>query len=168
MSSIVLSLICQLVNHWLTFILGINGKQLQLYIDALWTILLFHYQVLPSFVDKRDALLLRELTLMWSNYKMMTKWLCKFFESIDRHFVPNSCYCSLNDISNNNFHDLVKKFVIFFVLTVFYFVTNISPPPPCMFLLNFVYVGIYWFVSKLTGFQGVLCQIPGCCNIIGM
>ncbi|XP_024439295.1 putative cullin-like protein 2 isoform X2 [Populus trichocarpa] len=67
------------------------------------------HPVLPSFVDKRDALLLRELILMWSNYKMMTKWLCKFFESIDRHFVPNICYCSLNDISNNNFHDLVFK-----------------------------------------------------------
>nr|XP_034930015.1 putative cullin-like protein 2 [Populus alba] len=67
------------------------------------------HPVLPSFVDKHDALLLRELILMWSNYKMMTKWLCKFFESIDRHFVPNICYCSLNDISNNNFHDLVFK-----------------------------------------------------------
>ncbi|KAJ6694366.1 hypothetical protein OIU85_005086 [Salix viminalis] len=65
--------------------------------------------VLPSFVDKHDALLLRELILMWSNYKLMTKWLCKFFESIDRHFVPKICYCSLNDISNNSFHDLVFK-----------------------------------------------------------
>ncbi|KAF9669943.1 hypothetical protein SADUNF_Sadunf13G0017200 [Salix dunnii] len=65
--------------------------------------------VLPSFVDKHDALLLREFILMWSNYKLMTKWLCKFFESIDRHFVPKICYCSLTDISNNTFHDLVFK-----------------------------------------------------------
>uniref|UniRef100_A0A6N2LX23 Protein kinase domain-containing protein n=1 Tax=Salix viminalis TaxID=40686 RepID=A0A6N2LX23_SALVM len=65
--------------------------------------------VLPSFVDKHDALLLRELILMWSNYKLMTKWLCKFFESIDRHFVPKICYCSLTDISNNSFHDMVFK-----------------------------------------------------------
>ncbi|KAJ6434451.1 hypothetical protein OIU84_018044 [Salix udensis] len=65
--------------------------------------------VLPSFVDKHDVLLLRELILMWSNYKLMTKWLCKFFESIDRHFVPKICYCSLTDISNNSFNDLVFK-----------------------------------------------------------
>ena len=90
-------------------------KQLQLYANAVWICLLFHYQVLPSFVDKHDALLLRELILMWSNYKLMTKWLCKFFESIDRHFVPKICYCSLTDISNNSFHDLVKIFVIFCV-----------------------------------------------------
>ncbi|CAK7340690.1 unnamed protein product [Dovyalis caffra] len=65
--------------------------------------------VLPSLVDKHDALLLRELILMWSNYKLMTKWLCRFFESIDRYFVPSIRYCSLNDISINCFHDLVFK-----------------------------------------------------------
>ncbi|XP_021620160.1 cullin-1 isoform X2 [Manihot esculenta] len=66
--------------------------------------------VLPSLKDKSDAALLRELILMWSNYSLMARWLCRFFEYLDRYFIPESMeLCSLRDISVNCFKDLVFR-----------------------------------------------------------
>ncbi|KDP23503.1 hypothetical protein JCGZ_23336 [Jatropha curcas] len=64
--------------------------------------------VLPSLVGKNDDSLLRALIPIWSNYKLMARWLCKFFEYLDRCFLPQNKF-SLDDTSKNCFQDLVFR-----------------------------------------------------------
>ncbi|XP_021282510.1 cullin-1-like [Herrania umbratica] len=66
--------------------------------------------VLPTLINKQGANLLRELVVMWSNYKLMARWLCRFFEYLDRFFIPQHIELeSLNGISFSCFRDLVFK-----------------------------------------------------------
>lgn len=44
----------------------------------------FHVQVLPSLRDQRDEKLLRELHRRWDNHNVMTRWLSRFFNYLDR------------------------------------------------------------------------------------
>ncbi|XVF57472.1 hypothetical protein PTKIN_Ptkin06aG0208100 [Pterospermum kingtungense] len=70
----------------------------------------FYCQVLPNLANKQGANLLREFIVMWSNYKLMARWLCRFFEYLDRFFIPQHIELeSLNDISFRCFRDLVFK-----------------------------------------------------------
>ncbi|XP_050222022.1 cullin-1-like [Mercurialis annua] len=68
------------------------------------TILLIVY---PSLDDKREAPLLRELTAMLSKYRLMTSWLCIFFEYLDRRFSFGDMKVSLKFVSHKYFQDLV-------------------------------------------------------------
>ncbi|KAM5586477.1 cullin-1-like [Rosa sericea] len=63
--------------------------------------------VLPSLAAKENELLLRELVQMWSNYKIMARWLCRFFEYMDRYYIPRHCLASLTDTSIDCFCNLV-------------------------------------------------------------
>ncbi|XWS42400.1 hypothetical protein CRYUN_Cryun16bG0011400 [Craigia yunnanensis] len=66
--------------------------------------------VLPTLTNKQGANLLREFVVMWSNYKLMARWLCRFFEYLDRFFIPQHIELeSLNNISFSCFRDLVFK-----------------------------------------------------------
>lgn len=44
--------------------------------------------VLPSLEDKNGAALLTELMLKWSNYQVMARWLSRFFDYLDRFYIP--------------------------------------------------------------------------------
>ena len=41
-------------------------------------------QVLPSLLELRDEMLLRELYQRWNNHKLMVRWLSRFFNYLDR------------------------------------------------------------------------------------
>ncbi|XP_045830954.1 cullin-1-like [Trifolium pratense] len=43
--------------------------------------------VLPSLREKKDELLLKELLEQWSNYKIMNKYMFKFFSYLERHYI---------------------------------------------------------------------------------
>ncbi|KAK3199065.1 hypothetical protein Dsin_022480 [Dipteronia sinensis] len=70
--------------------------------------------VVPSLMcQDGDAYLLRQLVLMWSNYKSMASWLYRFFHYLDRYFIPREGkgLLSLNELTVRCFQDLVfKKF----------------------------------------------------------
>ncbi|XP_039021794.1 cullin-1-like [Hibiscus syriacus] len=66
--------------------------------------------VLPNLINKQGENLLREFVVMWSNYKLMARWLCRFFEYLDRFFIPQHIELeSLNDISFSCFREIVFK-----------------------------------------------------------
>ena len=69
----------------------------------------FGSQVLPTLINKQGANLLREFVVIWSYYKLMARWLCRFFEYLDRFFIPQHIELeSLNGISFSCFRDLVS------------------------------------------------------------
>ncbi|XP_050382568.1 cullin-1-like [Argentina anserina] len=63
--------------------------------------------VLPSLAAKENEALLREFVLMWSNYKLMVKWLCRFFEYLDRYYSSFCSGVSLGETSIDCFRSLV-------------------------------------------------------------
>ncbi|KAJ4825160.1 hypothetical protein Tsubulata_008700, partial [Turnera subulata] len=66
--------------------------------------------VLPSLADKTDAPLLRELIVMWSNYKSMAKWLARFFEYLERHNNRSyTGFVSLSEVSLMCFKELINQ-----------------------------------------------------------
>ncbi|KAK8480421.1 hypothetical protein V6N13_131013 [Hibiscus sabdariffa] len=66
--------------------------------------------VLPSLINKQGENLLREFVVIWSNYKLMARWLCRFFEYLDRFFIPQHIELeSLNGISFSCFREMVFK-----------------------------------------------------------
>ncbi|XP_039002260.1 cullin-1-like [Hibiscus syriacus] len=67
-------------------------------------------KVLPNLINKQGENLLREFVVMWSNYKLMARWLCRFFEYLDRFFIPQHIELeSLNGISFSCFREMVFK-----------------------------------------------------------
>ena len=54
-------------------------------------ILCIHLQVLPSLRDQRDEKLLRELHRRWDNHNVMTRWLSRFFNYLDRCDLVHTC-----------------------------------------------------------------------------
>ena len=87
----------------------------------------FCSQVLPTLTNKQGANLLREFVVMWSNYKLMARWLCRFFEYLDRFFIPQHIELeSLNGISFSCFRDLVGDNCLFLGhLPEFFFLSNL-------------------------------------------
>ncbi|XP_004300674.1 PREDICTED: cullin-1-like [Fragaria vesca subsp. vesca] len=63
--------------------------------------------VLPSLVAKENEFLLKEFVHMWSNYKIMVRWLCRFFEYLDRYYIPRHGLVSLTEASIDCFCNLV-------------------------------------------------------------
>ena len=81
-------------------------------------LLLFRSQVVPSLMcQDDDAYLLRQLVLMWSNYKLMASWLFRFFQYLDRFFIPRreKYLLSLNELTVRCFQDLVSGICSFLV-----------------------------------------------------
>ncbi|KAG8658821.1 hypothetical protein MANES_03G193400v8 [Manihot esculenta] len=66
-----------------------------------------NYKVLPSLRGKKDQDLLQELVTKWANYKIMTRWLFRFFHYLDRYFIPNRRLPSLQETSFIAFYNLV-------------------------------------------------------------
>ncbi|XP_042421758.1 cullin-1-like [Zingiber officinale] len=65
--------------------------------------------VLPSLKDKHDEFLLRELVIRWSNHKVMTKWLSRFFSYLSRFFIKRNSLPSLDEVAFTSFRDQVYK-----------------------------------------------------------
>ncbi|XP_057420641.1 cullin-like protein 3 isoform X2 [Lotus japonicus] len=63
--------------------------------------------VLPSLQGKKVELMLTELLRRWSNYKIMTMWLSRFFHYLERHFIFRRQLPSLEETSFLSFYDLV-------------------------------------------------------------
>ncbi|XP_061349208.1 cullin-1-like [Gastrolobium bilobum] len=63
--------------------------------------------VLPSLRGKKDENLLRELLRRWSNHKIMTRWLSRFFNYLNRYDIPRWELPSLLETSFLSFYDLV-------------------------------------------------------------
>eukprot|EP00257_Ricinus_communis_P015382 XP_015573284.1 cullin-1 isoform X2 [Ricinus communis] len=64
-------------------------------------------KVLPSLREKRDQDLLQELVNRWADYKIMTRWLSRFFHFLDRYFIPTKKLPSLQETSFTAFHNSV-------------------------------------------------------------
>ncbi|XP_058082246.1 cullin-1-like isoform X2 [Magnolia sinica] len=79
--------------------------------------------VLPSLEEKHDDDMLRELVKMWSNYRVMVKWLSRFFGYLDHYFLqsqePSTIYdtgiCCFSNLVcqelNAKFRDAVKSLI---------------------------------------------------------
>ncbi|XP_028751646.1 cullin-1-like isoform X2 [Neltuma alba] len=63
--------------------------------------------VLPSLRVKEDEDLLVGLLRRWSNHKIMTWWLSRFFNYLNRYYIPRWGLPSLEESSLLSFHDLV-------------------------------------------------------------
>ena len=65
-------------------------------------------QILPALEDKNGAPLLTELMLKWSGYQVFARWLSRFFEYLDRFYVPRVEGFLLLDLAVKCFDDLVS------------------------------------------------------------
>ncbi|KAK4265737.1 hypothetical protein QN277_026751 [Acacia crassicarpa] len=63
--------------------------------------------VLPSLRVEEDEALLIGLLRRWSNHKIMTYWLSRFFHYLNRYYIPRWGLPSLEESSTSSFHDLV-------------------------------------------------------------
>jgi cullin 1 len=63
--------------------------------------------VLPSLRDQRDEKLLRELHRRWDNHNVMTRWLSRFFNYLDRYYISRHSLASLKDVGLQCFKDQV-------------------------------------------------------------
>ncbi|KAH9545863.1 hypothetical protein CY35_12G069100 [Sphagnum magellanicum] len=63
--------------------------------------------VLPSLREKHDELMLRELVMRWDNHKIMVRWLSRFFNYLDRDFIPRKSLPALSEVGLMCFRDLV-------------------------------------------------------------
>ncbi|XP_039071305.1 cullin-1-like [Hibiscus syriacus] len=64
-------------------------------------------QVLPSLQGKEDEALVKETVKRWSNHKVMTRWLVRFFHYLDRYFAPKRKLPTLQDSALLSFYNLV-------------------------------------------------------------
>lgn len=64
--------------------------------------------ILPALEDKTGAALLTELMLKWSGYQVFARWLSRFFEYLDRFYVPRVEGFRLLDLAVKCFDDLVN------------------------------------------------------------
>ncbi|XP_062108607.1 cullin-1-like isoform X2 [Humulus lupulus] len=63
--------------------------------------------VLPSFRDKHEVFMLRELDKRWANHKIMVRWLSHFFNYLERIFIPRRALRPLKEVGYSCFHDLI-------------------------------------------------------------
>ncbi|XVE65633.1 hypothetical protein DITRI_Ditri08aG0015900 [Diplodiscus trichospermus] len=66
-------------------------------------------KVLPCLEGKKDEALLRELVKRWSNHKIMTRWLSRFFHYLDRYFVAVKSIQSLQEVGLLSFYNLIDR-----------------------------------------------------------
>uniref|UniRef100_A0A6V7QQE6 Cullin family profile domain-containing protein n=1 Tax=Ananas comosus var. bracteatus TaxID=296719 RepID=A0A6V7QQE6_ANACO len=65
--------------------------------------------VLPSLREKHDEFMLKELLKQWSNHRLMFRWLSRFFDHLERHYVKRSKMPSLSDVALTCFRNLVYE-----------------------------------------------------------
>ncbi|KAG2597627.1 cullin-1-like [Panicum virgatum] len=63
--------------------------------------------VLPSLREKHGEFLLRELVLRWKNHRIMVKWLSRFFNYLDRYYIPRRSIVGLKAVGQSCFETLV-------------------------------------------------------------
>nr|XP_018682167.1 PREDICTED: cullin-1-like [Musa acuminata subsp. malaccensis] len=68
-----------------------------------------HSTVLPSLRSKNDEYMLKELVRRWLNYKVMVRWLSRFFHYLDRYFVKKKALLPLKEAGITCFRDLVYE-----------------------------------------------------------
>ncbi|XP_064990913.1 cullin-1-like [Musa acuminata AAA Group] len=68
-----------------------------------------HSRVLPSLRSKNDEYMLKELVRRWLNYKVMVRWLSRFFHYLDRYFVKKKALLPLKEAGITCFRDLVYE-----------------------------------------------------------
>ncbi|WRX20151.1 Cullin [Theobroma cacao] len=66
-------------------------------------------EVMPSLQGKEGEALLQELEKRWSNHKMMTRWLSRFFHYIDRYFVAVKKVPSVQEVALSSFYNLIDR-----------------------------------------------------------
>ncbi|THU64646.1 hypothetical protein C4D60_Mb01t28660 [Musa balbisiana] len=66
-------------------------------------------RVLPSLRSKHDEYMLKELVRRWLNYKVMVRWLSRFFHYLDRYFVKKKALLPLKEAGITCFRDLVYE-----------------------------------------------------------
>ncbi|KAK9735433.1 hypothetical protein RND81_04G205500 [Saponaria officinalis] len=64
--------------------------------------------VLPALENKNDAVLLSALVVQWDNYKVMARWLSKFFSYLERFYIPRVGVPGLLEQAIGNFNNLVN------------------------------------------------------------
>ncbi|KAJ4952811.1 hypothetical protein NE237_029643 [Protea cynaroides] len=64
-------------------------------------------KVLPSLREKKDMDLLQEFVKRWSDYKVIIRWLSRFFHYLNRYFIPAHKLPSLEEIALMSFTDMV-------------------------------------------------------------
>ncbi|GFR52348.1 hypothetical protein Agub_g14894 [Astrephomene gubernaculifera] len=64
-------------------------------------------RVLPSLLEHRDDVLLKELYQRWNNHKLMVRWLSRFFNYLDRYYVLRHSLHPLKDVGLLCFKELV-------------------------------------------------------------
>ncbi|CAH8250975.1 unnamed protein product [Arabidopsis lyrata] len=65
--------------------------------------------VLPAIRKKHGEYMLRELVKRWANHKVLVRWLSRFFDYLDRYFVPRRNLLTLNSVGLTSFRDLVYQ-----------------------------------------------------------
>ncbi|KAF8038234.1 hypothetical protein BT93_B0936 [Corymbia citriodora subsp. variegata] len=65
--------------------------------------------VLPSLREKHDEFMLRGLVKRWADHKVMVRWLSRFFNFLDRHFVKRTGLPSLYEVGLTCFRELVYQ-----------------------------------------------------------
>ncbi|KAI9122857.1 hypothetical protein K1719_005746 [Acacia pycnantha] len=65
--------------------------------------------VLPSLREKHDEFMLRELVKRWANHNVMVRGLFRFFNYLERRFLPLTLLPSLNVVGLTCFRELVYK-----------------------------------------------------------
>ena len=66
-------------------------------------------KVLPTLVEKKGEYMLKSLVARWENHKIMVRWLSKFFNYLDRYYIPRHHFPPLKDVGVNCFRRLVYK-----------------------------------------------------------
>ncbi|KAJ8499127.1 hypothetical protein OPV22_009679 [Ensete ventricosum] len=66
-------------------------------------------RVLPPLRSKHDEYLLQELVQRWLNYKVMVRWLSRFFHYLDRYFVTRKSLPPVTEAGMTCFRDLVYE-----------------------------------------------------------
>lgn len=68
-------------------------------------------EVLPSLREKHGEFVLKELVKRWSNNKVMTRWMSRFFRDLDRRYVLRKSLPSLKQVAFTCFRELVNATV---------------------------------------------------------
>lgn len=64
-------------------------------------------KVLPFLREKKDENLLEELVTRWNKYKVLTRWLVRFFHYLNRYFIRIRKLATLNTTSLLTFYEMV-------------------------------------------------------------
>ncbi|XP_060668646.1 cullin-1 [Ziziphus jujuba] len=80
-----------------------------LYTFGVFFLLLVSLLFLWLHILKHDEFMLRELVKRWANYKIMVRWLAKFFRYLDKYFVARRSLQPLTEVGLKCFHDQVYQ-----------------------------------------------------------